>query len=132
VTRDSSEQWQSVTFKHGITYEIDRNSCYPTYEGKIFARTAALESKKIRIRTVLAKESGSAREIGLGIFILDPVWFDFFQKKNPRKFGEFTGRRFLVDTGAAFSILPHPSSDPATGQGLIGPSGSPIRCWGLQ
>ena len=43
---------------------------------------------------------------------------------------QFTGRRFLVDTGAAFSILPHRSSDPATGQGLIGPSGSPIQCWG--
>ena len=43
---------------------------------------------------------------------------------------QFTGRRFLVDTGAAFSILPHRSSDPATGQGLVGPSGSPIRCWG--
>ncbi len=35
-----------------------------------------------------------------------------------------------MDTGAAFSNLPHHSSDPATGQGLIGPSGSPIRCWG--
>ncbi len=35
-----------------------------------------------------------------------------------------------MDTGAAFSILPHHSSDPATGQGLVGPSGSPIRCWG--
>ena len=43
---------------------------------------------------------------------------------------QLTGRRFLVDTGAAFSILPHHSSDPATGQGLVGPSGSPIRCWG--
>ncbi len=43
---------------------------------------------------------------------------------------QLTGRRFLVDTGAAFSILPHHSSDPATGQGLIRPSGSPIRCWG--
>jgi hypothetical protein len=43
---------------------------------------------------------------------------------------QLTGRRFLVETGAAFSILPHHSSDPATGQGLTGPSGSPIRCWG--
>jgi hypothetical protein len=43
---------------------------------------------------------------------------------------QLTGRRFLVDTGAAFSILPHHSSNPATGQGLVGPSGSPIRCWG--
>jgi hypothetical protein len=43
---------------------------------------------------------------------------------------QLTGWRFLVDTGAAFSILPHHSSDPATGQSLVGPSGSPIRCWG--
>jgi hypothetical protein len=43
---------------------------------------------------------------------------------------QLSGRRFLVYTGAAFSILPHHSSDPATGQGLVGPSGSPIRCWG--
>ncbi len=43
---------------------------------------------------------------------------------------QLTDRRFLVDTGAAFSILPHHSSNPATGQGLVGPSGSPIRCWG--
>ncbi len=35
-----------------------------------------------------------------------------------------------MDTGAAFSILPHHPPDPATGQGLVGPSGSPIRCWG--
>jgi len=35
-----------------------------------------------------------------------------------------------VDTCAAFSILPHHSSDPATGQGLFWPSGSSIRCWG--
>ncbi len=43
---------------------------------------------------------------------------------------QLTGRRFLVDTSTAFSILPHHSSDPATRQGLVGPSGSPIRCWG--
>ena len=41
-----------------------------------------------------------------------------------------SGRRFLVDTGAAFSILPHFSSLPATGQGIVGPTGSPIKCWG--
>jgi hypothetical protein len=29
---------------------------------------------------------------------------------------QLTGWRFLVDTGVAFSILPHHSSDPATGQ----------------
>ncbi len=43
---------------------------------------------------------------------------------------QLSGRRFLVNTGAAFSILPHPSSDPATAQGLVGPSLSLIHCWG--
>ncbi len=43
---------------------------------------------------------------------------------------QLTSRRFLVDTGAAFSILPHQSSEPAAGQGLVGPNGSAIRCWG--
>jgi hypothetical protein len=35
-----------------------------------------------------------------------------------------------VDTGAAFSILPNQSTEPATGQGLVGPNGLAIRCWG--
>ena len=42
---------------------------------------------------------------------------------------QLSGRRFLVDTGAAFSILPHQASTPATGQGLVGPNGSTIPCW---
>jgi hypothetical protein len=41
-----------------------------------------------------------------------------------------TGRCFLVDTREAFSILPHQSSEPAVGQGLVGPNGSAIQCWG--
>jgi transposase InsO family protein len=43
---------------------------------------------------------------------------------------QITGRRFLVDTGAAVSIIPHTSTLPAGGQQLSGPSGSPIKCWG--
>ena len=43
---------------------------------------------------------------------------------------QISGRRFLVDTGAAFSILPHSSHLPALGQGMVGPTGSPIKCWG--
>jgi hypothetical protein len=35
-----------------------------------------------------------------------------------------------VDTGAAFSILPHHTSELETGQGLVGPNGSAILCWG--
>jgi hypothetical protein len=35
-----------------------------------------------------------------------------------------------MDTCAAFSILPHQSSKPAADQGLVGPNGSAIRCWG--
>ena len=43
---------------------------------------------------------------------------------------QLTGRRFLVDTGASFSILPHQSSLPASGPKLEGPAGLPITCWG--
>ena len=43
---------------------------------------------------------------------------------------QLTGRRFLVNTGAAFSILPHQAVEPATGQGLVRPNGSAIGCWG--
>jgi len=35
-----------------------------------------------------------------------------------------------VNTGAAFSILPHQAVEPATGQGLVRPNGSAIGCWG--
>ena len=43
---------------------------------------------------------------------------------------QLTNRRFLVDTGAAFSILPHHSSVQPSGPHLIGPNGVPIACWG--
>jgi hypothetical protein len=39
-------------------------------------------------------------------------------------------RRFLVDTGASYSILPHTSTSPVEGPNLTGPSGTAIRCWG--
>ncbi len=39
-------------------------------------------------------------------------------------------RRFLVDTGASYSIFPHWSSSPPTGPLLAGPSGTAIPCWG--
>jgi hypothetical protein len=39
-------------------------------------------------------------------------------------------RRFLVDTGASYSILPHCSSLPASGPKLYGPAGQHISCWG--
>jgi hypothetical protein len=38
--------------------------------------------------------------------------------------------RFLVDTGASFSILPHRSPAVASGPRLHGPAGQPIACWG--
>ncbi len=38
--------------------------------------------------------------------------------------------RFLVDTGASYSIFPHNSSSPPTGPLLAGPSGTSIPCWG--
>ena len=43
---------------------------------------------------------------------------------------QLSNRRFLVDTGAAFSILPHHSSVQPSGPSLIGPNGLPIACWG--
>jgi hypothetical protein len=41
-----------------------------------------------------------------------------------------TGRRFLVDTGASFSIFTHHSADPGSGPALRSPSGEAIPCWG--
>jgi hypothetical protein len=41
-----------------------------------------------------------------------------------------SSRRFLVDSGASFSILPYTSTSPPSGPRLIGPSGSLLRCWG--
>ena len=43
---------------------------------------------------------------------------------------QLSKRCFLVDTGAAFSILPHRSSTQPSGPALIGPNGHPIACWG--
>ncbi len=41
-------------------------------------------------------------------------------------------RRFLVDTGSAFSIMPWLSSSPPTGPRLAGADGRRIPCWGEQ
>ena len=43
---------------------------------------------------------------------------------------QLSKRRFLVDTRAAFSILPHHSSVKLSGPSLIGPNGLSIACWG--
>ena len=43
---------------------------------------------------------------------------------------QLSNRRFLVDTGAAYSILPHHSSGQPTGPPLAGPDGRPLACWG--
>ena len=43
---------------------------------------------------------------------------------------QLSNRRFLVDTGAAYSILPHHSSGQPTGPPLAGPDGCPLACWG--
>jgi hypothetical protein len=39
-------------------------------------------------------------------------------------------RRFLCDTGSAFSLIPHQSSSPCSGPSLRGAGGQSIRCWG--
>jgi len=41
-----------------------------------------------------------------------------------------TKQQFLVDTGAAVSLLPYRSSEPPSGPGLSGPDGKPIPSWG--
>jgi hypothetical protein len=41
-----------------------------------------------------------------------------------------TNRRFLVDTGAAYSIFPHVSAQLPSGPALQGPGGQAIPCWG--
>jgi hypothetical protein len=43
-----------------------------------------------------------------------------------------TGRRFLVDSGASVSLLPHTSKTPSIGPRLLGPDGAAIGCWGPQ
>jgi RNase H-like domain found in reverse transcriptase/Reverse transcriptase (RNA-dependent DNA polymerase)/Integrase zinc binding domain len=41
-----------------------------------------------------------------------------------------SGTRYLVDSGAAFSVLPHQSQEPPRGPALRGADGSRINCWG--
>ncbi len=43
---------------------------------------------------------------------------------------QLTGRRLSVDTGFSFSILPHQSTQPASGPKLEGPASAAIPCWG--
>ena len=43
---------------------------------------------------------------------------------------QMSGIKFLIDTGAAYSVIPHQSSTPARGPPLRGAGGSTIRCWG--
>ena len=41
-----------------------------------------------------------------------------------------TNRQFLMDTGSAYSIVPHSSSEPAVGPAIMAADKSPISCWG--
>jgi hypothetical protein len=41
-------------------------------------------------------------------------------------------RRYLVDTGASFSVLPFFSAAAPTGPRLSGPDGASIPCWGYK
>jgi hypothetical protein len=43
---------------------------------------------------------------------------------------QLSNRRFLVDTGASFSVFPHSSASPPVGPALAGAAGQPIPCWG--
>jgi hypothetical protein len=43
---------------------------------------------------------------------------------------QLSNRRFLVDTGAAFSVFPCTSASSPSGPALAGAAGQPIPCWG--
>jgi hypothetical protein len=43
---------------------------------------------------------------------------------------QLSNRRFLVDTGAVFSVFPPSSPRPPDGPALAGAAGQPIPCWG--
>jgi hypothetical protein len=43
---------------------------------------------------------------------------------------QLSQRRFLVDTGAAYSVFPYVSTAPPNGPALSGAAGQPIPCWG--
>ena len=43
-----------------------------------------------------------------------------------------SGRKFLVDTGSVYSILPHQSIEPAMGPAIMTADRTPISCWGQQ
>ena len=45
---------------------------------------------------------------------------------------QLSGRRFLIDTGASFSIFPFQSNDPVSGPNIMGPAGQRIPCWGTR
>jgi hypothetical protein len=45
---------------------------------------------------------------------------------------QLTGRRFLIDTGASYSIFPHRSTSPPSEPHLTGASGQRIPCWGVR
>ena len=39
-------------------------------------------------------------------------------------------RRYLVDSGSAYSIIPHKSAAAPTGPHLVTADGTPLKCWG--
>jgi hypothetical protein len=43
---------------------------------------------------------------------------------------QITKRRFLCDTGASYSVLPHHSQESAAGPTLRSAAGGRIQCWG--
>ena len=43
-----------------------------------------------------------------------------------------TGTRFLIDTGASYSVVPYTSSDPQQGPKIVTADKRPIPCWGRE
>ena len=68
----------------------------------------------LRLDKKLGRRRGQVNALGGLIFLKDSK----------------SGKDFLVDTGAAVSVLPHVSSDRPSGQPLAGADGKPIASWG--
>jgi len=61
-----------------------------------------------------------------------PTWFAQQYSGLCRHHRRYSEKRYLIDTATIFSIFPHKSSAPPTGQKLTGPDGQIIPCWGKE
>jgi len=59
-----------------------------------------------------------------------PPWAAQYPRQPNLSPGLYYGKKFLVDTGAAVSVLPHRSAAPSSGVPLTGADRRPIASWG--